>query len=371
MSSPAASSSSGKRALETRASRKSGGGKQLLSPEPEATGAEQEADEHLPPSSRKAKPSRKGLEYVDIEAAEETGEQPSQEVASTRQSAREKAASAPAPPKRRPGRPRKNPVDPEQVAPRATLPTRKSNRRTATIQRAVSPTSSGNRSIYQESSDEEDDMDVLASPERDPASQQDQLLDEEVEEEEEAAPVASTSTAKTKVTAKRQGGQTSAAKKASAQPAKKASAKSKGKGRATSSAPAEENQANDVVAPGDGPWDGENDVDLLKEKRELFAEAMKVWKEGLEQSDRFKEIKERYNEIGLFHRTPYVDKAETKKTTWSPMERKVFLVAMDLLRNPFASRRYKSILEDHGINGVVTRGLKDRKSSQLKDKGEK
>lgn len=380
MSSPAekrgGQSAASKRAAHARAARKSTAPRRQSAAAPEqAEGQEKEHMEPVPPSSRTragdgGQPRRKDFQYVDVETEEGEGAAGESEdpldVVSNRQVARDNAASTSAPAKRRPGRPRKNAIDPEQGTTRVTLPTRRSGRTSAANeQRALSASASAHS--LQQQTDEEDveagETEEIATPARRLAKEmEDEYLDEV---EEDSAPVASTSKA-----GRKPSGRSSAAKKApSAQVKAKAvaTAKGKGKARATSAADAEASNDEDAEAgAGELPDDdGLNEVDQLLEKRELFAEAMKAWREGLVQSDRFKEIKEQYNAITLMHPN-YVDKPATKKTGWSALERKIFLVALDLMRNPFASRRYKSILQDHGINGVVTRGLKDRKSSQLK-----
>lgn len=386
MSSPAekkgGQSAASKRAAHARAARKSTAPRRqsAAAAQPAQEGAQE--DEQIPPSSRTraaentVRTRRKDFQYVDVEAGEgaEESEDP-MDVVANRQMAKDNAASAPAPVKRRPGRPRKNAVDPEQGTTRVTLPTRKSGR-TAAINEQRAPSVSGSVHSTQEQTDYEDvpetaETDGIPTPARRLAGEMADEYVDELDQEEESVPVASTSRA-----TRRTSGRGSVAKKATpAKPKPKtaatttAAAKGKGKARATPASAAEgsnddEAQANAGELPED---DGLNDVDQLREKRELFAEAMKAWREGLVQSDRFKEIKEQYNAITLMH-PEYVDKPATKKTGWSALERKIFLVALDLMRNPFASRRYKSILQDHGINGVVTRGLKDRKSSQLKGK---
>lgn len=390
MSSPAekmsGQSAASKRAAHARAARKSTAPRRQSAAAAQPEQAEAQENEQIPPSSRTraaedtVQTRRKDFQYVDVEAGEgaEESEDP-MDVVAKRQTAKDNAASAPAPVKRRPGRPRKNAVDPEQGTTRVTLPTRKSGRTTA-INEQRPPSASGSALSMQEQTDYEEvpetgETDGIRTPARRLAREMaDEYVDELEEEDEESVPVASTSRATRRTSGR--GAVTKKATPAKGKPKTKtaattttAAAKGKGKARAASASAAEasnddEAQANAGELPED---DGLNDVDQLREKRELFAEAMKAWREGLVQSDRFREIKEQYNAITLMH-PEYVDKPATRKTGWSALERKIFLVAMDLMRNPFASRRYKSILQDHGINGVVTRGLKDRKSSQLKGK---
>lgn len=323
------------------------------------------------------------MQYVETEDSQEEGSDDIEgelEVASTRQWARAKAAKGK-------GRAKQSTTaDPEQATSRVTLPARRGRPIKVSQQDlAAGPSSEDRLASEVDGSDGNDLNDVnddvsneLSTPERRLAQEMqdeyvDELASEPVEEEEDSAPVASTSAAVDDLPRRRSAPRRAAAStsssaktkaKTKAPAATAAVAKGKGKARATSlarSSPAP--LANSADAPDDDTLN--NDPEQLAEKRRLFAEAIKAYREGLEQSERFLDIKRRYNEIALLY-PKYVDDRASAVSTWDASERKTFLVALDLMPNPLANRRFKSVLMDHGINGMVTRNLKNRKSSQLK-----
>lgn len=364
----------------TRAARKSTAARPA-SVDPTEQVAEQQAtdgDDQIPPSARKAAPPpfalpsgsgprtrRKVFQYMEVEGTPQEDSENTEsaiEVAATRQSAKQKATSTNG---RRRGRPpgkSKAAADPEQATTRMTLPTRRGRRKSGP-EAVANPTASG-----EEAGSDPADHDPLNLPtpqRRLAAEMQDEYVDELASgPEEESAPVASTSKAPARRRAPRRAAARVSGVEEAVTPVRPAKASAKGKARAISPV-----QSSPAAPATDVPDDDtlNNDPEQLVEKRQLFADAIKAHQEGLEQTDKFKLIKDRYNAIALMY-PKYVDERASAVTTWTGSERKTFLVALDLMPNPLATRRYKSILQDHGINGIVTRNLKNRKSSQLKGK---
>lgn len=400
MSSPAQNSEEGAAvkpvSRNTRAARKSTGPNVLTAAgDGEVNGQTNHpaADESLPPSAREAAQSstpqltgprsrRKAFHYIETEEEQDEGSEDLEsavDVASTRRSARAKAAASNA--AKGKGRARRI-ADPEQATSRVSLPTRK-GRTGVEAARESSQISESDARREEVNGDEENELELDISARRLAQESQDEDIDELAssepvqEDSNDSAPVASTSAAVHALPARRRTSRRSAASAApstsssapsrpSAPKASTSATKGKGKGKAIATSAAPSSPAL-PVASGDVAEDDtlNNDPEQLAEKRRLFAEAIKAHREGLEQSERFLEIKRRYNEISLIY-PRYVDERASAVTTWDGSERKTFLVALDLMPNPLANRRFKSVLMDHGINGVVTRNLKNRKSSQLK-----